>query len=316
MTSIDQVVRDRIEQALTDLERDKHISILLAVSNGSHSWGAAGPESDYDVQFVYKQSYNPNYELLKEVPDTIEETVDTWHIELSGWSLSKFLSLLQDSNNNAIDVLRSPIQYRQGTGIPDLRRHVLHEFNPIHTYHAYRGMAANNYRKYIKEHVTDSDGQAYEVISEADNGELHVRPTDEVDSKHDRVVDLSSDNWTRNDIEHTPKRCLTTIHPAMYARYLGYCVRNGAPELPALDFEEFLDRQAPELFDEENIEYARTLLEKKRNGERLGETKPPCPQFALPDPDVDSDLFDQGGPSTKRLNDTGRELFELPNRTI
>src|SRR5688572_24477340 len=46
-------MRDRIVEALAEVERDCQVQVLLAVESGSRAWGFASPDSDYDVRFVY-----------------------------------------------------------------------------------------------------------------------------------------------------------------------------------------------------------------------------------------------------------------------
>ena len=46
-------MRDEILAALSSIEAEAQVRVLLAVESGSRAWGFAAPDSDYDVRFVY-----------------------------------------------------------------------------------------------------------------------------------------------------------------------------------------------------------------------------------------------------------------------
>lgn len=41
-----------IVSKLREIEKAEKVRILLAVESGSHAWGFASPDSDYDVRFL------------------------------------------------------------------------------------------------------------------------------------------------------------------------------------------------------------------------------------------------------------------------
>ncbi len=47
-------MEEKIKKYLSDLEKEKGITILLACETGSRAWGFPSPDSDYDVRIIYK----------------------------------------------------------------------------------------------------------------------------------------------------------------------------------------------------------------------------------------------------------------------
>lgn len=102
-----QVIIDRLGQ----IEREEDVRILLAIESGSRAWGFHSPDSDYDVRFVYSRPPEWHYRLGKR-RDVIERPIDD-ELDLSGWELSKALTLTLGSNAVIAEWLQSPIVYRK-----------------------------------------------------------------------------------------------------------------------------------------------------------------------------------------------------------
>jgi uncharacterized protein len=133
-------MRDRILEALRNIERDSTVRVLLAVESGSRAWGFASPDSDYDVRFVYVNSRDW-YLSIVEDRDVIEQMLPG-DLDVSGWDLRKTLRLFAKCNLALNEWLGSPLTYVQHA---DFRAHlsalIPKYFNPIAgTYH-YRKMA-------------------------------------------------------------------------------------------------------------------------------------------------------------------------------
>lgn len=96
----------RIHKEIWKIESENNVKVLFAVESGSRSWGMASKNSDYDVRFVYKR---PIYDYLR--LDQRKDTID-WHpdqvLDMVGWDVSKYLSLLHRSNPSALEWLDCP----------------------------------------------------------------------------------------------------------------------------------------------------------------------------------------------------------------
>lgn len=109
MTAIPDTMRAEISDRLRILEAEESIRILFAVESGSRAWGFHSSDSDYDVRFVYTRPIEWHYRLGKK-RDVVERPIDD-DLDLSGWELSKALSLALGSNAVIAEWLQSPIRY-------------------------------------------------------------------------------------------------------------------------------------------------------------------------------------------------------------
>lgn len=109
-TAVCDTMRDAIVAKLAEIEDLEHVRILLAVESGSRAWGFHSPDSDYDVRFIYTRPPEWHYRLGKK-RDVIERPIDD-DLDLSGWELSKALTLTLGSNAVVAEWLQSPIVYR------------------------------------------------------------------------------------------------------------------------------------------------------------------------------------------------------------
>ena len=163
--------KDYIEKKLEELETDKEIKIIFAIESGSRIWGFSSEDSDYDVRFVYTHEYRESYyNLFKKAQPQIE---DSWlhrktnkDIDVVGWELRKFLTLLYKSNCTALEWLVSPILYTVGreatwSRLNYERKRIMKFAYPTIDYHAvfkhYISMAKSNYKKYIDRYNYEDD---------------------------------------------------------------------------------------------------------------------------------------------------------------
>lgn len=109
MTPVSETMRERIEAALAEIERQEEARILIAVESGSRAWGFHSDDSDYDVRFIYAKPEKWHYRLGKK-RDVIERPINS-ELDLSGWELSKALELMLGSNAVVAEWLQSPIRY-------------------------------------------------------------------------------------------------------------------------------------------------------------------------------------------------------------
>ena len=141
-------MNDEIKKILKTVERERSVTVLLAVESGSRAWGFASPDSDYDVRFIYKKK--PEFYLkLEEKRDVIELPSDGV-LDVNGWDLSKTLRLLRKSNPTLFEWFRSPIIYSEDVAFADsFRRMMDRYFSAKSVLWHYIGMARGNWRNYL-----------------------------------------------------------------------------------------------------------------------------------------------------------------------
>ena len=49
---MDEMIYQKIQEKLDEIERTENVEILLCVESGSRAWGFESPDSDYDVRFI------------------------------------------------------------------------------------------------------------------------------------------------------------------------------------------------------------------------------------------------------------------------
>ncbi|ELY82546.1 nucleotidyltransferase domain-containing protein [Natrinema pallidum] len=295
MSHLPNRVSRTVDDHLTAIEREYDIAVVLAVARGSHAWGAASPDSDYDVGFVSAPTDLRRYAHLETVPGTVVE--DRGEFEYQGWDVRTFARLLADSNEGAIDLLRSPIRYRTAYDPAALADYLERTYNPIDLYHTWRGIATSNYRTYISHHLVRTDDEIFPII-DADEDTYTVETDDGT-----TTVPSDDERFSETQTKPTVKRNLTIYRAAMFAYYLVETGERGAHELPALEFETFLTEHAPAVFDADRIDRARELLERKRAGEGATEIGDAVGrEFAHPPKTIDPDTHARDGPDIDRLD--------------
>ncbi|ELY65007.1 nucleotidyltransferase domain-containing protein [Natrinema versiforme] len=301
MSSVPTHVHETVDDHLAAIEHEHDIAVALAVARGSHAWGAASPDSDYDVGFVFAPTDLRRYAHLEGPPETLVD--DRGEFEYQGWDVRTFARLLADSNDGALDLLRSPIRYRRAYDPADLAAYVERAYNPIDLYHAWRGIATSNYRKYVSHHLVSTDDELFPILESGD-GAYTVETDDGT-----MTVPADDDRFSETQTKPTVKRNLTICRAAMSAYYLKATGERGAHDLPALEFETFLCEQAPASFDADRIDRARELLERKRAGEGATEIGDAVGRdFAHPPKAIDPATHARDGPDTDRLDDFIDEL--------
>ncbi|MEP2138000.1 MAG: nucleotidyltransferase domain-containing protein, partial [Erythrobacter sp.] len=109
MDAVSDEMRTVILERIKQIEVEENARIILAVESGSRAWGFHSPDSDYDVRFIYTRTREWHYRLGKK-SDVIERPIDD-ELDLSGWELSKTLTLTLGSNAVVAEWLQSPIVY-------------------------------------------------------------------------------------------------------------------------------------------------------------------------------------------------------------
>ena len=312
MASVPAHIVDDIDDALTWIECDHGVSVALSAARGSHAWGAASPASDYDVGFVFVPNDLRRYAHLDGPQEVILEQRDQY--EFQGWDVRTFARLLADSNDGAIDLLRSPIRYRAAFDPSDLEAYVERTYDPMDLYHAWRGIATSNYRKYISHHLVRNDDAIFPILEVREDE--YVVATDagagsgSESTDRTRTIAVDDERFSETQTKPTVKRNLTIYRAAMSARYLKATGERDDHELPAIDFERFLEEQASTVFDAERIDHARALLERKRAGEGAATVGDVVGrEFAHPPREIDPAVHAHSGPDPERLDEFVDELI-------
>lgn len=100
---------------LEQVEQTHNVAILFSCESGSRSYGYPSANSDYDVRFVYVHPVEWYLKLYKE-PDVINWKLDD-QLDIVGWDLSKFLTLMNKSNATVFEWINSPYKYTGTTAI-------------------------------------------------------------------------------------------------------------------------------------------------------------------------------------------------------
>lgn len=318
---------------LDTIEAEYDVSIALAVAHGSHAWGLDNENSDYDIKAIYVPNSLNQYAHIGSHNKTINRTFGDFEIE--GWDIQKFASLLSESNEQALDVLRSPIVYQVTFDRTPLRKFIEEAYNPIQLYHCYRSIANNNYRKYLSDHLTSNRNTTYPIIERRDDGmlvyneyadtELYV-PHSVIDSD-DAFIDIAFDELNVDKSEYqscpncdsspgslptkfqttqtkrTVKRNLAVMRASMHAYYLKATGEDSKHELPHVSFPTFLEDQAPAVFDQNTLETAWSLVKKKQDGnnEIIGDEV--GRDFAHPPQEIDPEIHATNSPDQPTLNE-------------
>jgi hypothetical protein len=142
-------MRERIAEALSTIELDDHVRVLLAVESGSRAWGFPSQDSDWDVRFIYAQ--HPDWYLSVQARRDVLEYPISDALDVSGWDLRKALQLMAKSNPPLLEWLRSPIVYLEATSAADQMRALSSScFNPRSCMYHYLHMAEGNFREYLR----------------------------------------------------------------------------------------------------------------------------------------------------------------------
>lgn len=146
-----------IEAYLASLEYEQNIAVLGAWAAGSRAWGTDNRASDYDIRVVYVHPHSEltddtqSIKLTGDELDTVspKSAIEPGDVEFEGWDATYFVDLLCDSNPSALEALHSPVPYRQHPVFTEMGEYMADHFHVIELGKQYRGMAENNYRRYI-----------------------------------------------------------------------------------------------------------------------------------------------------------------------
>ena len=214
----------------------------------------AGPNSDVDAMVLFDQPAMASKTLNTgddAYVDTIDPNGEVYGVDVHGWNLQKFASLLADSNPQAMEFLNSPIHYfhkypseKFEELLKDLRLYANRNFNPIRLYMHYRSQAKSNYKKYILRKLQHQSGAQYRIHKRDYNeGYVCYRMDDEnelgtSDPSEDQpyYVSKGNDSFRETTTDRTIRRNLKVVRAALYARHI-----RRTKSFPEMDFRKFLD---------------------------------------------------------------------------
>lgn len=147
---MEETMRERIEATVDQIERDEGVRVLYACESGSHAWGFASADSDYDVRFLYVRP-RAAYLRLDAPRDVIERPIVD-ELDVNGWDIFKALRLLRKSNPPLLEWLFSPIVYCEtAPAIAELRQMAREHFSDTAMFYHYLHLVTGNFRDYIRD---------------------------------------------------------------------------------------------------------------------------------------------------------------------
>lgn len=285
--TIDEELKVEIRSELNQIEQKYDVTILFAVCGGSHSQGIANKESDFDIQCVHVSDVIEYVGLDKVKPYyQWESTVDD--VEYESWDISRFLKLLYESNNTAIEVLQSNVVIKDHVLKSELREYMQQQFDVLDLYHDYRSSAKNNYLDYLSNHLTSQKNNRYDVIGTTEEGyKVETYDNDSIMVPYE-YVDVSEkppetgfvlsdeqtpdgvDGWESNhpfvstQYDVTVKRVLHVLLHSLRGKYIQETGKRMDCKLPSIDAETLLKQQVKKYVSDSVYESGLRLLELKR----------------------------------------------------
>lgn len=259
--------KERLNDAIQKFEDQHDIEVLEIRPYGSHARNLDGPDSDWDIMFLFRQEPIDYVSELGNSVDSINTKEDG--IDFQGWNIDKFGGLLKNSNPTAIEFLNSNprIGHREGFSayLSSLQTHANQNFRPIALYYHYRDMAINNYLKYLAETV-HCDGERYMIQGETDDAWLvnvdeDFHEEDMNDPYDRREISKDNDRYEKGTTEQTVGRTLKVLRSVLYARHI-----RETHEFPSMDFTEFMSES--DAIKAEDMEVATRLMMEKRRGNK------------------------------------------------
>jgi len=144
-------MHNRINEYLSELEREKGITILLAVESGSRAYGFASENSDWDVRVIYTRDSDWYLSLNHNWDETFDRTTDD-ALDVCGWLLPKALKLMYTGNSAIHEWIHSSIVYKKNINFYAKMARLSGEyFSPLPAMWHYVELASGNYHRYIED---------------------------------------------------------------------------------------------------------------------------------------------------------------------
>lgn len=137
-----------ITRNIIRIEQTYGVRIIMAVEQGSRSWGFGTKDSDYDVRFIYVPK-ETTYFSLEKSPETIDRNTPGWPVEsdldidMEGWAIQKAMRYAWRGNAMMHEWVNSPIVYRD-LGIGLQIGHLMNRYRRVApVFHHYREMGSD-----------------------------------------------------------------------------------------------------------------------------------------------------------------------------
>ncbi|WP_153952934.1 DNA polymerase beta superfamily protein [Halosegnis longus] len=248
-----------LDAELRKIERETGVHVIADAEYGSTATGLDGPNSDLDVMFVYLNAHSRH--VAGNQPDTITRTSDTEDIELTGWSLEKFVgsdSGILSSNPSVMEFINSPSRRtfsERVDGFEQLCRYAESEFKPLALIKHYNSFATSNHHRYLKDRYKLAEDATWADIRELSPPSLPDPPRFGVDEEESFIgpnettiayratetrestiptrAAVEAGYLVRAASDRTPKRALTVIDALLRSLYVEF-----EHELPPANFDE------------------------------------------------------------------------------
>lgn len=146
--------KEAIQNMIYDLTKDDDIIVLMIVAIGSRAYGCAGPNSDYDIRFIYKRPEEAYLDVIGKTTDQLIFPINNGY-DIVGWDISKVTKLAYKSNVTLLDWIMSPIIYYDCKGFRDKMMDLVNEHYQIqHLLGGYSGV----WKSHAKETLTVKSG--------------------------------------------------------------------------------------------------------------------------------------------------------------
>lgn len=139
---------ERMQAFLKFIEQALRVRILFACLVGSHAWGFASEQSDWDSFFLFVRP-TADYLRLDPLPD-VHEFAHVEGQDSRGWDIFKALRLLRGSNPSLIEYLHAPVVYREDPSVlAPLRTLAQTYYSPASLHFHYLRIAQRHYHQYL-----------------------------------------------------------------------------------------------------------------------------------------------------------------------
>lgn len=135
-----------LQQFFSTFEKTFNCSVLVWTVMGSRRWGFHGPDSDYDINFVY--TYPDERHWVQEGLPHKDFMFKHGPFEFHGWELGNWLTFLRKSNTFPLEMLWPRHQGAAVGKFTELERIIIEDhFNPFPQWHHHAAVVRKEFAK-------------------------------------------------------------------------------------------------------------------------------------------------------------------------